>query len=410
MFEDNNISYEKREGGTYVASIKVFGIGGGGNNAVNRMIQANIKSAEFYAINTDKQALYMSLVKEPDHRIQIGSTLTRGLGAGADPEIGRAAAEENKEAIAELLKNTDLLFITAGMGGGTGTGAAPVIAAIAKELGILTIAVVTKPFAFEGNTRMKNAELGIANLRKCVDTIVIIPNDKLITSFSRDITVVEAFKRADDVLRQGISGISDLIVYPAMINLDFADVKTVMHNRGMAHMGLGIGKGPNKTVDAIKQAVFSPLLETTIEGSTGLIINITGGEDLKIYEVYEGVKLVRDVVDPTASLIFGADIRENMTGEVQVTIIATGFDAKNTLKSKPNAFFNEKVVTNADNASPSTKDLYGTKLTSVYNTTEGDKEQPLTPKAKAVATTVPEGIIRVEDDSSIPAFLRKLKR
>lgn len=398
QFEEKQNQPDKSD--TYVADIKVFGVGGGGNNAVNRMIQAGITSASFYAINTDKQALYMSLVTEKEHRLQIGASLTKGLGAGADPEVGKAAAEESREAITEILRGTDLLFITAGMGGGTGTGAAPVIASIAKDLGILTVAVVTKPFSFEGNIRMKNAELGISNLRKSVDTLVIIPNDKLISSYSRDITMVDAFKRADDVLRQGISGISDLIVFPSLINLDFADVKTVMSNRGMAHMGLGIGKGQNKTVDAIKQAVYSPLLETTIEGSTGLIINITGGEDLTIFEVYEGVKLVRDVLDPSATLIFGADIRENVKNEVQVTIIATGFDAKNTIQKGKQSFFNETAATVSNN-----KGLFDSS-----SEKEDEKTKISFVKEKQREKTLPQPNITLDNDSNIPAFLRKLKK
>ena len=317
--------------------------------------------------------------------------------------MGRAAAEESKEAITEILRGTDLLFITAGMGGGTGTGAAPVIAAIAKELGILTVAVVTKPFSFEGNTRMKNAELGIANLRKNVDTLVIIPNEKLVSSFTRDITMVEAFKRADEVLRQGISGISDLIVFPSLINLDFADVKTVMSNRGMAHMGLGVGKGQSKTVDAIKQAVYSPLLETTIEGSTGLIINITGGVDLTMFEVYEGIKLVRDVLDPSATLIFGADIRENLDNEVQVTIIATGFDAKNTIQKSKQSFFGEQQAAAAATPSPSGKPLF-------ENSADPDKYRINLAKEKPAEKKLPQPNIKLEDESNIPAFLRKLKK
>ena len=309
---------------TRVAQIKVVGVGGGGNNAVNRMILSGIKSASFVAINTDRQALYLS---QASQRIQIGEKLTKGLGAGANPDIGREAAEESKAAIAEVLKDTDLVFITAGMGGGTGTGAAPVVASIAKEMGILTVAVVTKPFMFEGRKRMLNAEAGIANLRENVDTLVVIPNDKLTQSFSQDISMVDAFKAADEVLRQGIQGISDIIVFPSLINLDFADVKSVMRNRGMAHMGLGVGRGENRTLDAIRQAVYSPLLETTIEGATGVIINITGGLDLTMGEVQQAVTLVQQVVDSEASIIFGADIRENIDDEVQVTIIATGFDA-----------------------------------------------------------------------------------
>lgn len=305
-----------------VCQILVVGVGGGGNNAVNRMIAANIKSAKFVAVNTDKQALMMS---NATSQIQIGEKLTRGLGAGADPEIGRKAAEESRAEIAEKLKGSDLVFITAGMGGGTGTGAAPVIASIAKEMGILTIAVVTKPFAFEGRTRAQNAELGIRNLSKCVDTLVVIPNDRLLQVVPKGTPVVDAFKYADDVLRQGIQGISDLIATPSLINLDFADVRTVMKNRGLAHMGIGEGKGEKRNIDAVKQAVASPLLETTIEGATAVIINITGGFDLTLDEINEAVLLVKEVVDPSANTIFGATIDENYNERIQITVIATGF-------------------------------------------------------------------------------------
>ena len=304
-----------------VCKILVVGVGGGGNNAVNRMISANIKSAKFVAVNTDKQALMMSNATQ---QIQIGEKLTRGLGAGADPEVGRKAAEESRAEIAEKLKDTDLVFITAGMGGGTGTGAAPVIASIAKEMGILTIAVVTKPFSFEGKTRMQNAELGIKNLSKCVDTLMVIPNDRLLQIVPKA-PVVEAFKYADDVLRQGIQGISDLIATPSLINLDFADVRTVMKNRGLAHMGIGEGKGENRSLDAVRQAVASPLLETTIEGAKAVIINVTGGFDLTMGEIDDAVKLVKEVIDPEANTIFGATIDENYNDKIMVTVIATGF-------------------------------------------------------------------------------------
>ena len=304
-----------------ICKILVVGVGGGGNNAVNRMIAANIKSAKFVAVNTDKQALMMSNATQ---QIQIGEKLTRGLGAGADPEVGRKAAEESRAEIAEKLKDTDLVFITAGMGGGTGTGAAPVIASIAKEMGILTIAVVTKPFSFEGMTRMQNAELGIKNLSKCVDTLMVIPNDRLLQIVPKA-PVVEAFKYADDVLRQGIQGISDLIATPSLINLDFADVRTVMKNRGLAHMGIGEGKGDNRALDAVRQAVASPLLETTIEGAKAVIINITGGFDLTMSEIDESVKLVKEVIDPSANTIFGATIDENYNDRIMITVIATGF-------------------------------------------------------------------------------------
>ena len=310
---------------TSVVKIRVLGVGGGGNNAVNRMIDANVTSAEFVAINTDKQAL---LISKADKRLQIGERLTGGKGAGAIPEIGRKAAEESKSSLTEVLKGADLVFITAGMGGGTGTGAAPVIAQIAKELGILTVAIVTKPFAFENRTRMANAEKGIEELRKYVDTIVIIPNERLTTILPEKITLVEAFRYADDVLRQGIQGISDLIVYPGMINLDFADIQTVMKNRGLAHMGIGRGKGENKTLEAVRQAVASPLIETTIEGATGVVLNIKGGSDITLREVTEAANMVKEVIDPSCNLIFGSSIDPDMHDEVEITIIATGFKSQ----------------------------------------------------------------------------------
>jgi len=307
---------------TSIVKIKVLGVGGGGNNAVNRMIDAGVASAEFVAINTDKQAL---LISKAEKRLQIGERLTGGRGAGAIPEIGRKAAEESKSSITEILKGTDLVFITAGMGGGTGTGAAPVIAQIAKELGILTVGIVTKPFNFENPKRMENAEKGIAELRKYVDTIVIIPNERLLTILPEKTTLVEAFRYADDVLRQGIQGISDLIVFPGMINLDFADIETIMKNRGLAHMGIGHGKGENKTLEAVRQAVASPLIETTIEGATGVVLNIKGGSDITLREVTEAANMVKEVIDPSCNLIFGSSIDPEMRDEVEITIIATGF-------------------------------------------------------------------------------------
>lgn len=316
---------------TSIVKIKVLGIGGGGNNAVNRMIEANVASAEFVAINTDKQAL---LISKAEKRLQIGERLTGGRGAGAIPEIGRKAAEESKSSLTEILKGTDLLFITAGMGGGTGTGAAPVVAQIAKELGILTVGIVTKPFQFENPKRMENAEKGINELRKYVDTIVIIPNERLLTILPEKTTLVEAFRYADDVLRQGIQGISDLIVFPGMINLDFADIETVMKNRGLAHMGIGRGKGENKTLEAVRQAVASPLIETTIEGATGVVMNIKGGSDITLREVNEAAKMVQEVIDPSCNLIFGSSIDPDMRDEVEITIIATGFKSPNAEEEK----------------------------------------------------------------------------
>ena len=304
------------------ALIKVVGVGGAGNNAVNSMIEAKINSAKFIAINTDLQDLGMS---QAETRIQIGDKFTKGQGAGADPEKGQKAAEESKNAIASAIKDADLVFITAGMGGGTGTGASPVIASIAKEMGKLTVAVVTKPFAFEGKPRMANANIGIENLKKVVDTIVIIPNEKLM-EFVPNLPIKDAFRHADDVLRQGIQGISDLIVTPALINVDFADVCTVMRNSGVAHMGIGRGKGEKRVLEAVKRAVFSPLLETSIEGASKIILNIMGSPDMTLNEINEATSLVREVVQPNANIIFGADIRETMKEEIMVTMIATGFN------------------------------------------------------------------------------------
>ena len=304
------------------AVIKVMGVGGGGCNAVNSMIESNVSSAEFIAVNTDNQALLLSRAQKC---IQIGSKLTKGLGAGSDPNVGEAAAEESKEEIQANLQGTDLLFIASGMGGGTGTGAASVIARIAREMGILTIAVVTKPFSFEGRVRNENANKGIANLRKYVDTLVIIPNDKLLQFLPAQTGMLDAFKVADEMLKQGIVGIVDLIATPSLINLDFADVNTVMRNQGLAHMGIGRAKGENRIIEAVRQAVSSPLLETTIEGAKSVILNVTGGKDLMLGEVNEAAVLVQGIIDSSANIIFGATIDENISDEVKITVIATGF-------------------------------------------------------------------------------------
>ena len=304
-----------------LAQLKVVGVGGAGNNAVNRMIQYGIRGVEFISVNTDKQALYLS---HANQKIQIGEKVTKGLGAGADPEVGRKAAEESKEAISEALKGADLVFITAGMGGGTGTGAAPVVAECAKELGILTVGVVTKPFSFEGRVRMNNAVNGITNLKANVDTLISIPNDRLLDSVGK-VSLTEAFRIADDVLRQGVQGISDLIAVPAMVNLDFADVRTIMRERGMAHMGIGMATGDKRAAEAARQAVVSPLLETTINGAKGVLLNITGGADLGIQELSEAASIIQEYADPEANIIMGAGIDEDM-GE-RITVIATGFDA-----------------------------------------------------------------------------------
>jgi cell division protein FtsZ len=287
------------------------------------MVDVDVTGVEFIGVNTDVQAL--NLCRAP-RLLQIGEKLTKGLGAGAVPEVGRRAAEESREEIASALKGADLVFITAGMGGGTGTGAAPIVAEIARDLGTLTIAVVTKPFGFEGKQRMKNAEAGIEELKQHVDTLVVIPNDRLLQVVNKGTTMLEAFRIADDVLRQGIQGISDLIAVPAMINLDFADVKTVMESGGMAHMGIGVGSGENRLVEAAKNAVASPLLETNIEGARAVLINVTGGPDISIVDINEAANLIMDAADPDANIIFGAGIDETMGDEVRITVIATGFE------------------------------------------------------------------------------------
>jgi len=305
------------------AKIKVIGVGGGGNNAVNRMIQCGVRGIDFIAVNTDRQALNAS---RAEIKLQIGEKLTKGLGAGSNPEIGMKAAEENRNEISEILKGADMVFITAGMGGGTGTGAAPVIAEAAKEQGILTVGVVTKPFTFEGRKRQIHAEKGIEELKEKVDTLVTIPNDRLLQVAEKKTTMVEAFLMADEVLKQGIQGISDLIAVPSLINLDFADVKTIMHNRGIAHMGIGIATGENRAVDAAKLAIKSPLLETSIDGAKAVLLNITGGEDLGLFEINESADLIRQAVDEDAIIIFGAGIDESLKDEIKITVIATGFD------------------------------------------------------------------------------------
>ena len=323
--EDNNITMLD---GT--ATIKVIGVGGAGNNAVNRMIDAGIKGVDFIAVNTDRQALQTS---KASTKIQIGEKITRGLGAGANPDIGAQSAEESKAEVAEILRGADMVFVTAGMGGGTGTGAASIVAGTAKEMGILTIAVVTKPFTFEGKKRLAQAERGVDSLKGKVDSLVVIPNDKLLQIIDRKTSIVEAFKMADDVLRQGVQGISDLIAIEGLVNLDFADVKTIMLNRGMAHMGIGRASGENRAEDAAKQAIQSPLLETSIEGARGVIINITGGSDLGLQEINTAAELVQRSVDPEANIIWGSVIDESLGDEIVITVIATGFETEQPLTS-----------------------------------------------------------------------------
>lgn len=307
------------------ATIKVVGVGGGGNNAVNRMINAGLKGVEFIAINTDAQALAISLC---NHKIQIGTKLTKGLGAGGNPEVGQKAAEESREDLMHGLARADMVFVTAGMGGGTGTGAAPVVAEVARELGALTVGVVTRPFTFEGRKRFQQADVGVESLRTQVDTLITIPNDKLLQVIDKKTSIVEAFRIADDVLRQGVQGISDLIAVPGLINLDFADVKTIMKETGSALMGIGSADGDNRAAEAARLAISSPLLETSVEGARGVLLNITGGTTLGLFEVNEAAEIIAQAVDAEANIIFGAVIDEEMNEEVRVTVIATGFDVQ----------------------------------------------------------------------------------
>ncbi len=352
-YEDNNNNGLTMMDGT--ATIKVIGVGGAGNNAVNRMLELGIKSVDFIAVNTDRQALQKS---KASTKIQIGEKITRGLGAGANPDIGAQSAEESKTELSEVLRGADMVFVTCGMGGGTGTGAAPVVAGLAKEMGILTIGVVTKPFTFEGKKRLAQAERGIESLKSKVDTLIVIPNDKLLQIIDRKTSMSEAFMMADDVLRQGVQGISDLITVTGTVNLDFADVKTIMLNTGMAHMGTGSASGENKAEDAAKQAIQSPLLETSIEGARGVIINITGGEDLGLQEVNTAAELIQRSVDPEANIIFGTVIDPEMTDEIKITVIATGFDQdQDTNISKGVNNLVNKTWEKKINSIPSSSDL-----------------------------------------------------
>ena len=367
--DENNIAMKD---GT--ATIKVIGVGGAGNNAVNRMLDLGIKNVDFIAVNTDRQALQKS---KANTKIQIGEKITRGLGAGANPDVGAQSAEESKQEITEVLRGADMVFVTAGMGGGTGTGAAPTVAGLAKEMGILTIGVVTKPFTFEGKKRLAQAERGIESLKGKVDTLIVIPNDKLLQVIDRKTSMAEAFMMADDILRQGVQGISDLITVTGAINLDFADVKTIMQNTGMAHMGIGFASGENKAEDAAKQAIQSPLLETTIEGARGVIINVTGGIDLGLQEVNTAAELIQRSVDPEANIIFGTVVDESMNDEIQITVIATGFEDQNEVSG---------IGKRADN---------------IISKTWGDKKINSIPASQDLSNS--------QNDLEIPSFLRKNK-
>lgn len=360
------------------AKIKVIGVGGGGNNAVNRMIEAGVEGVEYIAINTDKQALHSS---KAGIRLQIGEKLTKGLGAGANPEVGMRAAEESKAEIADALKGTDMVFITAGMGGGTGTGAAPIVAEIAKEAGILTVGVVTKPFTFEGMRRMKQAELGIEEIRSRVDTLVTIPNDRILQIAEKKTSMIDAFKIADEMLRQGIQGVSDLISKPAIINLDFADVKTIMSDQGLAHMGIGRASGETRAKDAARQAIQSPLLETSLDGAKGVLLNITGGLDMGIHESTEAADLIKESVDIDANIIFGARIDESLKDEVLITVIATGFDGAHVI-----------LNTSSENQS--------SKKTEIETEPQGQEDVPLNEE---------ESLEINSEELDIPTFLRRKK-
>lgn len=366
-----------------LTNIKVIGCGGGGSNAVNRMIVEGLKNVEFIAINTDKQALLLSNATQ---KIQIGEKLTKGLGAGANPEIGKKAAEESREEITASIKGANMVFITAGMGGGTGTGAAPIVAEIAKSMDILTVGVVTKPFPFEGKRRMRHAEMGIANLKEKVDTLVIIPNERLLNMADKKTTLLDSFKLADEVLRQGVQAISDLITITGVINADFADIKAVMLDKGLAHMGVGFGKGDTRTHDAVKQAISSPLLETSIDGATDVIINFTGGADLGALEVYDAADVVREAVDPDANIIVGAVIDENLSEEIRITVIATGFESENNRIGLNNL-------------------IEETKKSQVQEVVKKEPEVAIDVKEPEIASNNYEA-----DDLDIPVFLRRQKR
>jgi len=319
------------------ARIKVVGCGGGGGNALNRMVQSKLRGIDFLAINTDAQALHYS---QANKKVHIGKETTRGLGAGANPDVGRMAAEESEEDIYEALRGSEMVFITGGTGGGTASGAMPVISRIAKEIGALTVGIVTKPFTFEGDRRRKVADAAIAELKDKVDTLIVIPNDRILQIIDRKTSLLDAFGAVDDVLRQGVQGISDLITVNGLVNLDFADVKSIMSDAGSALMGIGSGSGDNRAVEAVKQAMDSPLLEVSIQGAKGVLINFTGGRDMGMHEIEEAAKLIHDAVDPEANIIWGTVLDENATGEIKVTLVATGFDSNGPLRGSTSSFTN----------------------------------------------------------------------
>lgn len=372
-----------------LATIKVIGVGGGGNNAVNRMIEHGVQGVEFIAVNTDAQALNLS---KAEIKMQIGGKLTRGLGAGANPEVGKKAAEESKEQIEEALKGADMVFVTAGMGGGTGTGAAPVIAEIAREIGALTVGVVTRPFTFEGRKRSTQASGGIGAMKDAVDTLIVIPNDRLLEIVDKSTPMLEAFREADNVLRQGVQGISDLIAVPGLINLDFADVKTIMSNKGSALMGIGAAAGENRATEAAKKAISSPLLETSIDGAQGVLMNITGGTNLSLYEVQEAADIVASASDQEVNMIFGSVINEDLKDEIVVTVIATGFNEEAVQPKQTRPSFGG-MKPNTNNVSQQTAPKR-----------EPKREEP---QQQEPSRTSGQGM---EDTLDIPTFLRNRNR
>ncbi len=392
------------------AKIKVVGVGGGGNNAVNRMIEAEVQCVEFIAVNTDKQDLTLSKATQ---KIQIGAKLTKGLGAGAVPEVGAKAAEESRDEIALAIQDADMVFVTAGMGGGTGTGAAPVVAEIARELGILTVGIVTKPFWFEGATRAKNAAAGIEELKNSVDTLVVIPNDKLLEIAETKTTLTDSFKAADDVLRQGVQGISDLISSPGLISLGFAGVKTIMKNTGYAHMGIGKATGENRAHDAAAKAINSPLLETSIKGAKGVILNVTGGSNLGILEIQTASQLITEAADSDANIILGAIIDETLGDEIQVTVIATGFNGatgSTPVRAKTEAVAKEETSPFADTTAKgifeSMMEEIGEKKTeAVFDETPATPVFS-TPEEKSNFYTKANKVSE-DDGIDVPVFLRK---
>lgn len=383
-----------------IAKIMVIGIGGGGGNAVNAMVREKISDVEFLALNTDRQALRSVNAK----KLAIGEKLTKGLGAGANPEIGRQAAEESHDTIQQCLEGADLVFIAAGMGGGTGTGAAPVVAKIARELGILTIAVVTKPFGFEGTRRMQYAEAGIEKLKNNVDALVIVQNEKL--NRDKNFSVMQAFQMADEILMQGIRGITEIVVQSGRINLDLADVQCAMRDSGMAHMGIGEGKGKNKTIDAIRKAVYSPLSETTIQGASNLMINFRGGDDLTLDEVTVGVDLVRQVISDKANVLFGVGFDETMKDSVRVTLIATGFSGGNDSKA---AFFSSEAATQVAANSVKRRVTEDVIASQRSNPVDVVRQPSTAPSLVTSSSPTISGNVAVEEDKNIPPFLRKMK-